>query len=179
MNRRDCLKSSVVLLAGAVAPGCDGQGAGIGGSAEVSSESGLSERQAMYERGAPPIESSGWTAPTGVLPGYPVLDQELDADVVVVGAGLAGSSLALHLAEAGISVVVLEARQPGWGASGRNAGHVLPTLKDVALFERFPDGGKAFLELFREHHTITFDLARKHGIACDAVQSGYLHATTR
>jgi len=98
---------------------------------------------------------------------------------VVVGAGLAGSSLALHLAEAGVDVVVLEARQPGWGASGRNAGHVLPTLKDVALFERFPDGGKAFLDLFREHHTITFDLARKHGIACDAVQSGYLHATTR
>ena len=98
---------------------------------------------------------------------------------MVVGAGLAGSSLALHLAEAGVDVVVLEARQPGWGASGRNAGHVLPTLKDVALFERFPDGGKAFLDLFREHHTITFDLARKHGIACDAVQSGYLHATTR
>ncbi len=179
MNRRDCLKSSAVLLAGAVAPVAMRQGAGIGGSADVSSESGLSERQAMYERGAPPIESSGWTAPTGVLPGYPVLDQELDADVVVVGAGLAGSSLALHLAEAGVSVVVLEARQPGWGASGRNAGHVLPTLKDVALFERFPDGGKAFLDLFREHHTITFDLARKHGIACDAVQSGYLHATTR
>ena len=37
----------------------------------------------------------------------------------------------------------------------------------------------ALLDLFREHHTITFDLARKHGIACDAVQSGYLHATTR
>ncbi|MCG3170059.1 MAG: tRNA 5-methylaminomethyl-2-thiouridine biosynthesis bifunctional protein MnmC [Pseudomonadales bacterium] len=179
MNRRDCLKSSVVLLAGAVASGCDGQGAGNGGSADVSSASGLSDREAMYDHGAPPIGTSGWTMPTGVLPGYPVLAQELDADVVVVGAGLAGSSLALHLAEAGISVAVLEARQPGWGASGRNAGHVLPTLKDVALFERFPDGGKAFLHLFREHHTITFDLARKHGIACDAVQSGYLHATSR
>jgi glycine/D-amino acid oxidase-like deaminating enzyme len=179
MNRRDCLKSSAALLAGAVVSACDGQGSGNGGLTGVEPDSLLSDREALYERGAPPIETSGWTAPAGVLPGYPVLARELDADVVVVGAGLAGSSLALHLAEAGVDVVVLEARQPAWGASGRNAGHVLPTLKDLGVFERFPDGGRAFLELFREHHTITFDLARKHGIACDATQSGYLHVTNR
>jgi len=179
MNRRDYLKRSGVLLAGSVVSGCNEQGPANGGLTGPVADSGVSDREAMYDRGAPPIETSGWTAPTGVLPGYPVLERELDADVVVVGAGLAGSSLALHLAEAGIDVVVLEARQPGWGASGRNAGHVLPTLKDIAVIERFPDGGKAFLALFREHHTITFDLAKTHGIACDAVQSGYLHATNR
>ena len=107
------------------------------------------------------------------------LQGDLDTDIVVVGAGLAGSSLALHLAEAGVGVVLLEARQPGWGASGRNAGHVLPTLKDLEVFKRFPGGGRAFLDLFRQHHGITFDLARKHTIACDAVQAGYLHATNR
>lgn len=179
MNRRDYLKSSAVLLAGSVVPGCDGQGSNDAGPTGVTAESGFPGRTEMYEHGTPPIATSGWTAPTGVLPGYPVLDRELDADVVVVGAGLAGSSLALHLAEAGVNVVVLEARQPGWGASGRNAGHVLPTLKDLGMFERFPGRGKAFLELFRQHHTITFDLAKMHGIACDAAQSGYLHVTRR
>ena len=179
MNRRDYLRRSGLLLAGAAVAACNEQAPGNGGLPESQSESSFPDREAMYDRGAPPIETSGWTAPTGVLPGYPVLGQELDADVVVVGAGLAGSSLALHLAEAGVDVVVLEARQPGWGASGRNAGHVLPTLKDIAVIKRFPDGGKAFLDLFREHHTITFDLAKKHRIACDAVQSGYLHATNR
>lgn len=134
---------------------------------------------AAYEAGTVPIASSGWTTATGTLPAHAPLQGDLDATVAVVGAGLAGSSLALHLAEAGIDVVIVEARQPGWGASGRNAGHVLPTLRDRKVFGRFADGGKAFLELFREHHTITFDLARRHGIACDATQSGYLHATQR
>ncbi|HOL37537.1 MAG TPA: FAD-dependent oxidoreductase [Rubrivivax sp.] len=134
---------------------------------------------AAYEAGTVPITSSGWTTASGALPAHAPLQGDLDAAVAVVGAGLAGSSLALHLAEAGIDVALVEAHQPGWGASGRNAGHVLPTLRDRRVFERFANGGKAFLELFREHHTITFDLARRHGIACDAVQSGYLHATQR
>ena len=131
-----------------------------------------------YERGAVPVGSSGWTKPQGVSPAYPRLAAAIDTDVVVVGAGLAGSSLALHLAEAGVKTVVLEARQPGWGASGRNAGHVLPILKDLKVLETFPDGGRRFLEAFRDHHTIPFDLATKHGIDCDAVRSGYLHGMT-
>lgn len=64
------------------------------------------------------------------------------------------------------------------GASGRNAGHVLPVLKDMSAFENFPGEGKKFLEAFREHHTIPFDLAEKYGIDCDAVKSGYLNAMT-
>ena len=118
MNRRDYLRRSGLLLAGAAVAACNEQAPGIGGLPESQSESSFPDSEAMYDRGAPPIETSGWTAPTGVMPGYPVLGQELDADVVVVGAGLAGSSLALHLAETGVNVVVLEARQPGWGASG-------------------------------------------------------------
>ena len=131
---------------------------------------------ALHNRGLVPVGQSGWTRPEGEAAPYPVLDQSIDADVVVVGAGLAGSSLALHLAEAGLSVAVLESRQPGWGASGRNAGHVLPIFKDMALLDSFPKGGKAFREAFRAHHTIPFDLAEKHGIDCDAVRSGYLNA---
>ncbi|WP_322867578.1 NAD(P)/FAD-dependent oxidoreductase [Aquicoccus sp. G2-2] len=44
------------------------------------------------------------------------------ADVAIIGGGFTGLSAALHLAKAGVSVVVLEARHPGWGASGRNGG---------------------------------------------------------
>ncbi|MBP9592713.1 MAG: FAD-binding oxidoreductase [Steroidobacteraceae bacterium] len=86
------------------------------------------------------------------------------------------ASRALHLAEAGVSVAVIEARQPGWGASGRNAGHVLPTLRDASVFETFPDQGQRFLDAFAEHHTLPFDLPAKHGFAADATKSGYINA---
>ncbi len=54
----------------------------------------------------------------------PALDADIDTEVCVVGGGLAGLATALGLRERGTSVVVLEARQVGWGASGRNGGIV-------------------------------------------------------
>jgi glycine/D-amino acid oxidase-like deaminating enzyme len=177
VKRRDCLKGCAALAAAAVLPGCSDENSGAAPATGSQPESTRPGAVILDENETTPLRSSGWTSPAGVLPDHPPLNGDLDADVAVVGAGLAGSSVALHLAEAGLSVVVLEARQPGWGASGRNAGHVAPTLRDVDVIRRFPDGGKAFLELFREHHQITFDLARRHGISCDAVPAGYLNAT--
>lgn len=129
----------------------------------------------IFDRGLVGIEHSGWTRPEGLAPAYPPLAGDIEADVLVVGAGLAGTSLALHLAEAGISVAVIEARQPGWGASGRNAGHVLPTLRDPAVFDTFPDRGKAFLAAFHEHRRLPYDLAERLGLGADAVRAGYLN----
>ena len=54
--------------------------------------------------------------------GFPRLDGDLRADAVVVGAGVTGLACARRLAEAGMGVVVLDARSPGAGASGRNGG---------------------------------------------------------
>lgn len=63
-----------------------------------------------------------WWDETIPAPAWPTLRGEHTADVVVVGGGFTGMSAALHLAEAGIDVAVLEASTPGFGASGRNGG---------------------------------------------------------
>lgn len=63
----------------------------------------------------------------------PALDGDRRADVLIVGGGFAGLSTALSLAEKGASVVVLEAHEPGWGASGRNGGQANPGLKNEPL----------------------------------------------
>jgi gamma-glutamylputrescine oxidase len=66
------------------------------------------------------------TAPRDVR--FPALEGEVQADVVIVGGGLAGLSAAIELADRGRSVVLLEARQVAWGASGRNGGQAIAGL---------------------------------------------------
>ncbi|WP_323776056.1 FAD-dependent oxidoreductase [Leisingera sp.] len=63
-----------------------------------------------------------WWDETIAAPDWPVLQGEAVADVAIIGGGFTGMSAALHLAESGLSVAVLEAEAPGWGASGRNGG---------------------------------------------------------
>ncbi|QXH33378.1 NAD(P)/FAD-dependent oxidoreductase [Pseudomonas muyukensis] len=68
---------------------------------------------------------------------YPALEQDLQADVCVVGGGLTGVNTALELAERGLSVILLEARRIGWGASGRNGGQLIRGIgHDVSGFAR-------------------------------------------
>jgi gamma-glutamylputrescine oxidase len=68
---------------------------------------------------------------------YPSLQTDVACDVCVVGGGLAGLSAAIDLADAGFTVAVLEARQVGWGASGRNGGQALVGLAcDMRVVER-------------------------------------------
>jgi gamma-glutamylputrescine oxidase len=59
---------------------------------------------------------------------YPALQSQVDCDVAVVGGGLAGLSAAIELADRGYRVVLLEARQVGSGASGRNGGQAIVGL---------------------------------------------------
>lgn len=166
LTRRNAIKYGGAVLASSGLIACEDA---------QSPDKQQTESSGLYDRGEVPIALSGWTKTRGMGKQYSPPGGDIDTDVLVVGAGLAGSSLALHLAELGIDTVVLEARQPGWGASGRNAGHVLPLLRDTQVFEQFPDQGKAFFELFREHHTIPFDIANKYGIECDAAKTGYLN----
>lgn len=59
------------------------------------------------------------------FPAQPALEGNLQADVCILGAGITGLSTAIELAEAGMSVVVLEGQRVGWGASGRNGGQAI------------------------------------------------------
>lgn len=68
-----------------------------------------------------PVEACFWNDTVSANPRQS-LTHDTQADVVVIGGGYTGLSAALHLAEAGRSVVLLEEKQPGWGASGRNGG---------------------------------------------------------
>src|SRR5450756_1884198 len=63
---------------------------------------------------------------TAMLPERPRLSFDLDVDIAVVGAGLAGLTVALEAARMGASVAVLEGRHVGWNASGHQLGTVMP-----------------------------------------------------
>ena len=90
----------------------------------------------MSESRLPFCEISPWlAAPTDL---QPPLEQSLAADVVIVGAGYTGLSTALALRAQGADVVLLERDFSGAGASGRNAGHLTPTIgKDTPTLLRF------------------------------------------
>jgi glycine/D-amino acid oxidase-like deaminating enzyme len=112
-------------------------------------------------------------------PPTPPLEGRVRADVCVVGGGFTGLSTALHLAEAGASVVLVEAEEPGWGASGRNGGQVNPGLKpDPDEVERDwgPELGARMLALSYEAPNAVFELIRKHQIRCEARQEGTIRA---
>ena len=68
---------------------------------------------------------SWYAASAPDFPAQTALDGSVQADVCILGAGITGLSTAIELAEAGLSVVVLEAHQVGWGASGRSGGQAI------------------------------------------------------
>jgi glycine/D-amino acid oxidase-like deaminating enzyme len=112
----------------------------------------------------------------------PALLGDVQADVAVIGGGITGLSAALHLAEQGAKVVVLEAEQPGWGASGRNGGQVNPGLKlDPDTVERDfgANLGGRMNALAGAAPAFAFDLIERHGIRCEARRNGTLRAAIR
>jgi gamma-glutamylputrescine oxidase len=107
----------------------------------------------------------------------PTLEGEVDADLVVVGGGCTGLSAALHAAQAGLSVVVLEGGQIGWGASGRNGGQMIPGLRKgaaelVAIYGR--ERAKALFDLSLQARDLVVGLIAQHGIDCDLRTTGHL-----
>lgn len=71
---------------------------------------------------------SYYAASANLSPDRPALKGNIEADICVVGAGYSGLSTALHLAEKGYSVIIVEGARVGWGASGRNGGQIVNGL---------------------------------------------------
>jgi glycine/D-amino acid oxidase-like deaminating enzyme len=120
-----------------------------------------------------------WAATARPAATQPPLQGEERADVCVIGGGFTGLSAALHAAEAGASVVLLEAGRVGSGASGRNGGQVIPGLKldPRGLEATFgAERGGRLTELVGGAADFVFDLVRRHRIECDARQDGWLKA---
>lgn len=124
------------------------------------------------------FNKSLWSALTPSAATYSSLAGEHDVDVLVIGGGLLGLSTAFHLAEGGSRVMVLEADEVGFGASGRNTGFVVPSLSTALGPEdvraRVGERGDLLMRLVGDLANIVFDLVNRLGIDCAPERTGWL-----
>jgi gamma-glutamylputrescine oxidase len=107
------------------------------------------------------------------------LMESIEADVCIVGAGFTGISSALHLAEAGFKVVVLEAARIGYGASGRNGGQLVNSYsRDIDTIENNygAELGKTLGDMAFEGGNIIRERIKKYDIDCDYKPGGIFAA---
>jgi glycine/D-amino acid oxidase-like deaminating enzyme len=100
------------------------------------------------------------------------------ADVAIVGGGIAGCSAALHAAEAGARVVLVEANEIGWGASSRNAGHLPPATKhdpDEIIARYGVAAGQRLIDAAEQGPVVLAELIKRHGIDCGYALPGNHH----
>ena len=122
------------------------------------------------------IQESYYADSANLQLSYPRLEGETEADVCVVGAGLAGLSAAIELADRGYSVVVLEAETVGWGASGRNGGQIISGLAcDQSVIEKALgfDAARKVWDVTIEALDLVRARVQRFDIQCDLVD-GFL-----
>jgi len=132
----------------------------------------------LYANDRPGEYPASWYAATVTPPDpFAPLRGETRADVCVIGAGYTGLSAALHLAEAGFDVVLLEARRVGFGASGRNGGQLGSGQRvEQAALERMvgrEDAAKLWV-LAEEAKALVRALIARHAIVCH-LRDGVAH----
>ena len=107
---------------------------------------------------------------------WPQLSDSMTTDVVIIGAGFTGLSAALHLAQAGLAVVVLDAQAPAWGASGRNGGFAClggAKASDKQIKRQFGETGLTEFNLAqRAAIDLVANLLETHGIDADRHSDG-------
>lgn len=125
-----------------------------------------------------PLTHGLWAATAPAAPPTVGLCADIHADVAVVGAGYTGLSAALTLAEAGARVVVIEAREIGFGGAGRNVGLVnagMWVMPDELPNVLGPAHGERLLEVLANGPAEVFARVDKHAIACELRREGTLH----
>lgn len=126
-----------------------------------------------------PLAPALWAATAAPAVPTPTLADDLEIDFCVIGGGYAGLSTALHIAEAGGPVIVLEAREPGWGGSGRNGGQVIPGLKydpDDMIATYGEEKGRKLLHFAATTADKVFDLIAKYKMDVPHVREGWIQA---
>lgn len=119
-----------------------------------------------------------WEMTAPAAPATQALSGTAEADVVIVGGGYTGLSAALHLAERGTKVVLLEGKEIGFGGSGRNVGLVnagmwtMPDELPGVLGQLY---GDRLLDLLGNAPKLVFELVQKHAIECEINPVGTLH----
>jgi len=106
------------------------------------------------------------------------LQGSVEADVVIVGGGYTGISSGLHLAEAGTRVVLLEAKEIGFGGAGRNVGLInagMWVMPDDLPGVLGPVYGERLLDMLGNAPRLVMELIDKHSIACELERNGTLH----
>ncbi|EPC03781.1 gamma-glutamylputrescine oxidoreductase [Litchfieldella anticariensis FP35 = DSM 16096] len=122
--------------------------------------------------------ASYYAASANPGPSRPALEGEIRCDVCVVGAGFTGISSALHLAEKGAKVVVLEAARVGYGASGRNGGQIVNSYSrdmDVIEAKYGTETARALGDMAFEGNRIIRERIAQYAIQCD-LKDGNLFA---
>jgi glycine/D-amino acid oxidase-like deaminating enzyme len=126
-----------------------------------------------------PLAPALWAATAAEPVATPALGEDVETEYCIVGGGYAGLSTALHLAEAGARPVLLEAREPGWGASGRNGGQVIPGLKydpDEMLSVYGEQKGRKLLAFAGSTADRVFALIDKWNMDVPHVRNGWIQA---
>ena len=137
----------------------------------------IDPRQAQF-----PIDGSRdalWMETATEAPDTASVNGQLRCDVAIIGAGFTGLNAALQLARQGISVTVLEAKNLGYGASGRSGGQVNLGLNLLPseLIAKFGDKpGNRLIQLVLRAPDHVFDLIERHQMRCDPVRNGWIQA---
>ncbi|MEO9338411.1 FAD-binding oxidoreductase [Mesorhizobium sp. SB112] len=130
-----------------------------------------------------PFQDSLWFATAAPAPQTTALEELVQADVCVVGAGYTGLTTALELARKGVKVVLLEAEEAGFGGSGRNAGHCTPTFTHYSLSDLRRILGEPWAERLIARQTRANDrvseMINGYQMQCEWQQNGYVQAAAR
>lgn len=118
-----------------------------------------------------------WETTSAPLPVLSQLTDYQKADIIVIGAGVAGLSTALHLAKSGVEVAVVEAGQPGSGAAGQSGGLIAPSFirhSPNEIVKSFgSERGLRLINLIGKSARTCFDVVRENKIECAAQESGF------